>query len=96
MSVLSLARNRALSAEYWTSGDEVESGDALYPFSPHPFFFFPPPGVFRQRKAVFLAVFFFYLLVYLRSMPYPQAPQHRTVPCPQLIDKTCSAVCCTH
>lgn len=37
----------------------------------------------------------FYQLVYLRSMP-PQAPQHRTVHCPQLIDKTCSTVCCTH
>lgn len=29
-------------------------------------------------------------------MSHPPALQHRTVHCPQLIDKTCSTVCCTH
>lgn len=38
----------------------------------------------------------FYHLVYLCSMQHPQALQHGAVHCPPLIDKTCSAVCCTH
>lgn len=89
MSILTVAQKTVLSAECWTSGDEVE----LHPFGPHAFFFRLPPGVFGQRKAVFLAAF--YQLVYLTSIAYPQAAQHRAVHCPQLIDKTCCAVCCT-
>lgn len=38
----------------------------------------------------------FYQLVYLFSMQHPQALQHGAVHCPPLIDKTCSAVYCTH
>lgn len=60
----------------------------------HPFFFSPPPGGFRRRKTVSAALF--YQLVYLCSMQRPQALQHAAVHCPPLIDKTCSAVCCTH
>lgn len=59
-------------------------------FSPTPLFFLQ--GVLRQRKSVFLPALFFHQLVYLCSMPYPQAREHTIVHCPRLIKHVAQSV----